>query len=677
MSIFSNKSLIVFFVAMMIMAGTLLYGSYTDLKEAHLKTKEVIEVQELKQDLLTTMYSSARERSLILLKMYAKGDPFELDDLNQELGKHARAFITARQKLMGFKLTEEERSILEKQNELTLINAPLQNEVAQLFIEEKRERAESLLFDTAIPGQDTVLLKISSVLSYYKENAIRSIVSINKDYEHASNKFQLLGITLLGSCAMFALFVIIVSQRERKKLEVLLAKQKRISAQLDRSSEQLSYQASHDGLTGLINREEYEVRLHQLINRTEGGSNSSHVALYLDLDQFKIVNDTCGHVAGDALLKEISAVMKPFIRKPDVLARLGGDEFGILLEYCELPFAEKVAQSLIQAVNEFRFRWDNKTFRIGVSIGIARVDRSTYIIDDILKQIDTACYAAKEAGRNRYHIYVQGDKDLLLRESEMEWVRRIEIAHEEKRFVIYAQEITSISQSSTSKKNYEVLIRLRSNDGSIIPPGAFLPASERYNKIIPIDCWVIEKAISVLAANPKFLSQIGYCSVNISCHSLTDPGFLNSVVEMFDKHENMAQKICFEITETAAIINLLQANKSINTLRSMGLRFALDDFGSGLSSFGYLKTLPVDYLKIDGMFVKDIVSDPIDYAMVKSIHDIGSLMGMKTVAEFVENDEILEHLRTIGVDYAQGYGIGKPEPLPDIIESTTGSYLKE
>jgi diguanylate cyclase (GGDEF)-like protein len=457
-----------------------------------------------------------------------------------------------------------------------------------------------------------------------------------------------------------------MSGREQYKLQQLLAEQQRISEQLDESTEKLSYQASHDPLTGLINRREFENRLRQLVQRSKDGK--THVVFYLDLDQFKIVNDTSGHHAGDELLREVSIIMQSYIRKSDVLARLGGDEFGLILEYCELNLAEKIAASIIEAVNDFRFRWDQKTFRIGVSIGMVQVDDSRNNLREILQQIDAACYAAKDAGRNRYHLYLESDEELTRRKSEMDWVVRLDRALENNAFVLYAQPIAPTDQPGENRQSLEILIRMLGSGGKEILPGAFLPAAERYNKMVSIDRWVVSEAITLLSENPGFLQQVDFCSINLSSQSLSDENFLNYVIDQLSEHKGVASKLCFEITETVAINNLLQADRCIAILRGMGLRFALDDFGSGLSSFEYLKTLPIDYLKIDGMFVKDIVGDPIDRAMVKSIHEIGRVMGKKTVAEFVESEAILNELSIIGVDYVQGFAIGKPIPFPGLIE---------
>jgi len=431
-------------------------------------------------------------------------------------------------------------------------------------------------------------------------------------------------------------------------------------------SEQLSYQASHDALTGLVNRREFEDRAERMIS-TVREEHDEHALCFMDLDQFKVVNDTCGHTAGDEMLRQISLLLKNVVRFRDTLARLGGDEFGVLMEHCSLDQAHRVASSIQKAIQEYQFVWEGYSFNIGVSMGLVPITEMTPNLTDVLKNADAACYVAKDMGRNRIHVYHTDDAELAQRHGEMQWVTRLNQAFEKDRFCLYAQPIVPLD--SSSDKHYELLIRMVDEDGIIIPPGGFLPAAERYNLITQIDRWVIENAFRLLAENPNFLNQINFISINLSGQSLTEQSVLSFIITQLNETGIKAEKICFEITETAAISNLSTAIKFISTLKELGCRFALDDFGSGLSSFAYLKSLPVDYLKIDGMFVKDIVDDPIDHAMVKSINEIGQVMGMKTIAEFMENDEIKGMLQKIGVDYAQGYGIGKPQPFEDLLAS--------
>ena len=427
---------------------------------------------------------------------------------------------------------------------------------------------------------------------------------------------------------------------------------------------QLTFHASHDALTGLVNRREFERRTERLLS-TVKQDKDEHALCFMDLDQFKVINDTSGHVAGDEMLRQVSSALQSVVRKRDTLARLGGDEFGVLMEHCALDDAHRVATSLQKAIQNYQFVWEDHVFKIGVSIGLVPITDSTNSLSLLLRDADAACYVAKDKGRNRIHLYHPEDLETNLRHGEMQWVTRINQALEENRFCLYAQAIEPLDGSSDL--HYELLIRMIDSNGETIPPGAFLPAAERYNIITKVDFWVIEHAFSLLKNNPAFLEQINFCSINLSGQSLTEPDMLEFIIEQLDNSKIDGEKICFEITETAAISNLSTAIKFISTLIGHGCRFALDDFGSGLSSFAYLKNLPVDYLKIDGMFVKDIADDPIDHAMVKSINEIGHVMGMKTIAEFVENDVIKGMLKEIGVDYVQGYGIGKPQSFIELI----------
>jgi diguanylate cyclase (GGDEF)-like protein/PAS domain S-box-containing protein len=430
----------------------------------------------------------------------------------------------------------------------------------------------------------------------------------------------------------------------------------------------LNYQASHDNLTGLINRREFERRSEKLLDSVKQ-DDSKHALCFMDLDQFKVVNDSCGHIAGDELLRQLSSLLLKVVRKRDTLARLGGDEFGVLMEHCSLDDAHRVATSLQKAIQEYLFLWEGQTFKIGVSIGLVPISNTTANLTELLKHADAACYMAKDSGRNRIQIYHAEDSEIAQRHGEMQWVTRIHKAIEDNRFCLFAQSIESLG--ARKSLHYELLLRMLDEQGKAIAPGVFLPAAERYNLISKIDRWVIESAFRILSKNPGFLKKIDYCSINLSGQSLTHPEILNFIIEQLNQSEVGGYNICFEITETAAISNLNKATEFISTLKSFGCRFALDDFGSGLSSFAYLKNLPVDYLKIDGMFVKDIADDPIDRAMVKSINEIGQVMGMSTIAEFVENDIIKGMLKEIGVNYAQGYGISKPQPIDEILVGTS------
>lgn len=423
-------------------------------------------------------------------------------------------------------------------------------------------------------------------------------------------------------------------------------------------AKELSYQATHDSLTQLLNRAEFERRL-TLSLSTDG---ANHALCYLDLDQFKIINDTCGHLAGDALLKNIAQYLKRKVSGDDVLARLGGDEFGILMKRCSLEQAAKSAEDIRQFIEDYQFIWEDRKYSVGVSIGIVAIDSKEQSLDSIMGQVDVACYFAKDYGRNRVHVYDEYDADIERYRGEMGWVSRIREAIEHDKFELYSQKIININSPHGNQTCCELLIRLI-EDNHVILPGAFLPAAERFDLATKIDTWVVSTAIDWLVQQQNS-QELSYCSINLSGHSLSDDDFLDFLLLKLDASNIQCHTICFEITETAAVANLSSAIHFIEQVKAKGCSFALDDFGSGVSSFTYLKNLPVDFVKIDGSFVKDIADDPIDCAMVRSINEIAQLMGKKTIAEFVENDRILEQLRIIGVDYAQGFGIGKPTRLP-------------
>ncbi len=433
----------------------------------------------------------------------------------------------------------------------------------------------------------------------------------------------------------------------------------------------LSYHASHDILTGLVNRAEFESRLERALKSAKARE-TSYALCYLDLDQFKIVNDSCGHSAGDALLGQLGALLKSKIRWRDTLARLGGDEFGVLLESCSLEQAIETAEALRVAVGEFKFMWDDRSFRLGVSIGVVPITADNEDVAALMSAADSACATAKESGRNRIHSYQENDIDLMRRRREMQWAARINNALEENRFELFRQTILPL-QTPEEGAHYEILLRMRDENGGIIAPGLFIEAAERYSITPNIDRWVIKNAFRWLVSEADERERLALCSINLSGQSFSDEKFLPFVVEQFQMSGLDATKICFEITETAAIASYSQANRFINALKELGCKFALDDFGTGLSSFGYLKHFPVDFLKIDGSFVKEILHDPIDREMVRSINEIGHLTGKKTIAEFAENEEIITMLKGMGVDYAQGYGVSEPKRVTRAVSEAPGT----
>ena len=432
---------------------------------------------------------------------------------------------------------------------------------------------------------------------------------------------------------------------------------------------QLAYQASHDDLTDLMNRREFERQLDASIQRAKAQA-SQHVLLYLDMDQFKIVNNTSGHAAGDALLKHLSARISEAIAPHDGdVARLGGDEFGVLVENVETQGARDLAAEMVSLVRDQRFDWEGRFYSLSVSIGLVFIDETTPSADAALGYADEACYAAKDGGRNRVQEYELGDRNVMQRHGVMEWVTQLDKAMDEDRLVLNCQRIAPVSPNGDGgiDTHYEILLTMRDEFGDPMPPSEFILAAETYNRVIDVDRWVIENVLDWMTANRTLLDNINGFSINISGHSINDETFADFVLDQFSKSQAPTSKVTFEITETAAIANLDNAVEFMNRMKIIGCRFSLDDFGTGLSSYSYLRTLPVDYVKIDGVFVKDLHNNQGDYAVVRSINEIGHYMGKKTIAEYVENDEILCELREIGVDYAQGYVIEKPKPLDELV----------
>jgi diguanylate cyclase (GGDEF)-like protein/PAS domain S-box-containing protein len=430
-------------------------------------------------------------------------------------------------------------------------------------------------------------------------------------------------------------------------------------------SQQLSYDASHDPLTGLANRREFELRLQRALELVQA-TGTTHAVCFMDLDRFKAVNDSCGHVAGDELLRQLGRVLEQNVRSADVVARLGGDEFGVLLHNCGPADAVQVAGNLLKAVDAYKFVWGDDSYALGISIGVVIVNPHMRRITQVMNAADTACYAAKDAGRNRIHVYKEDEAVVERRNGEMEWVVRAKRALAENRLFLEAQPIVPLAADAVEMPHYELLVRMRDENGRAVPPGAFLPSVERYNLAVRYDRWVIDAALDWMRGHPHELAQLSRFFINLSRDSVIDPDTAAYVRQASASAGVDPRRLGFELSEGVAIGNLTRANQLINDLRRLGCATSLDDFGSGVSSFAYLKALAVEYIKVDGMFVGNISQDQVDYAMVRSIKDIGHVMGKKIVAESVETQAVLEKLREIGIDYAQGFEVGMPRPIQEI-----------
>ena len=439
---------------------------------------------------------------------------------------------------------------------------------------------------------------------------------------------------------------------------------------------QISYQASHDLLTGLINRREFENRLASSLENLNDDAEVTHALLYVDLDQFKVVNDTFGHAAGDALLKQLSDIIQGQVRSTDILARLSGDEFGILLERCSKARAIDVAELIRGAIEGYRFEWQDSFTTVRCSIGVVLVtSENNDDVANLMSAADVACYSAKDMGRNQIHFY--RDSDASLRHEEMKWVSRITSAVEDDRFELYFQPIIGIGERHTERRrHYELLLRMRDEDGELVGPNQFIPAAERYNLMSTLDRWVIHQALSELADRSEDGEARYTIAINLSGTSLSEDRFLDFVIEELKSQKLPAGAICFEITETAAISNLARVVHFMQTLKKLGCKFSLDDFGSGLSSFTYLKNLPVDYLKIDGQFIRNVVDDSVDEEMVRAIHKVGNAMGIESIAERVENREVLDKLGALGVEFAQGFYIARPASVSQFAPWADAAHAK-
>jgi len=446
----------------------------------------------------------------------------------------------------------------------------------------------------------------------------------------------------------------LVADGERKGVVLVLRDMTRERALIDR----LTWQACHDELTGLANRRELDRRLRGRQSAAEADDREDALAL-LDLDQFKLVNDTCGHAAGDQLLREIATLLKLELGDAGLPVRLGGDEFAALIIGCDVVRATAIAEKLRETIQDFTFIWEGRPFKISASIGLVASINATATAEDVFRAADVACYMAKDKGRNRVELHEASGAEILRRVSEMGWVHKIRDALNKGHLCLYAQPIAAL-QTDADDEHFELLVRMRDEDGKLVAPGSFIPAAERYGLMPWLDRWVVNAAFSNIAAIAEASASRVSCAINLSGQSLDDPTFIDFVESQFLAYPIAPSAITFEITETTAIANLEEATRFIETFRAMGCTFSLDDFGAGMSSFGYLKRLPVDYLKIDGSFVKDILVDPIDHAMVDMIARMAKKLGKKTIAEFAESDEIVDALRELGIDYAQGYAVGAP-----------------
>jgi diguanylate cyclase (GGDEF)-like protein len=627
---------------------SLVFISLVQLQSGTDSMARLVEVTNRKTAAANEMRDAIRLRTNSLKTMRLTDDYFERDAEHQRFMGYAGKYRLAREQLADLGMDARERALHEKLASFTREAQPYNDSAAEMLMSDAGAGEIAVAMEQAENRQNAILLQLDKLVDLEDLNAGKALATSREHYQGTRHLLFTLAAIAFFICLLIVWMVI---QRITKK------------------NAQLNYQASHDLLTGLINRREFEVRIERAITHARAQS-ATHSIFYMDLDQFKVVNDTCGHATGDELLRQIGKLLLSSVRKRDTLSRLGGDEFGMLLENCPLDKAVEIANNLLRAIDNFQFTRGEDIFTLGICIGIVPLDRSTTSMANALSAADSACYLAKESGRNQIQIAHLGDRRLQERHGQIQWIAHLKDALDHDRFRLYYQPIVPCAGARNNGRYIEILVRMIDDDGSIIVPGVFLPAAGKYKLVTSIDRWVIEHAMVWLASETHNSRCPVMISINLSGQSVGDPAMLRFIIDRMEATGISPEQICFEITETAAIANIIAATSFMLTLRGCGFKFSLDDFGSSLSSFVYLKKLPVDYLKIDGTFVRDIMSDPIDHAMVRSISELGQLLGKETIAKFVETMDIADELKKMGVNYAQGYAYSQPRPLTDFAVSS-------
>ena len=601
----------------------------------------LVEVTNAKTSAANDMRDAIRLRADSLKNMQLAHDIFDRDEEYQRFIGYAGKYRTARERLVSLGMNRQESAIHELLQQLTRLSQPLSDSASILLMEDAADQDIETVMHSAASLQAQMLDQLDALVNLEQQTSEQTLADSRSHYRRTRNLLYILtGVTLLFCYLLARVVTRYVASKNR----------------------QLNYQSSHDALTGLINRREFEKRVERSIRNAQVLP-AAHTLMYLDLDQFKVINDICGHAAGDRLLQQLAGLLLGSVRHRDTLGRLGGDEFGLLLENCPLDKAVAIANKLLKSIEEFHFSWHDNTFTLGICIGVVPIDETTTDIASAMSAADSACYIAKESGRNQVQVAYLGDRQLQQRRSEMQWVSRLTRALEQDQFELYYMPIIPSTDSNGAGKHMELLLRMIDDDGSVISPRIFIPPAEKYNLATAIDRWVIDRALQWLADHSTVHNWPITIAINLSGQTLTSQEMLRYIIERAEQTGAPTGQIIFEVTENAAISNISAATGFMLTLRGRGFRFSLDDFGRGLSSFTYLKKLPVDFLKIDGTFVRDILSDPVDYAMVRSINELGQLLDKQTIAEHVETLAVANELRDLGIDFLQGYAYARPEPL--------------
>ncbi|HID82919.1 MAG TPA: EAL domain-containing protein [Chromatiales bacterium] len=632
------------FTAVLALIAALVLLTLTKLYSVNVDMPRLVEEVSIKTGAIHTMRDAIRLRQLDINKALHLDDIFARDEINMNLLRYATQYRQAEQVLDGIPKGPHEQKIYAALKDTTKTAYSYNLKAIELIIAGDKGAYVEEVLSKALLQQEKVLGLLNEYVALQQQNAEDAIATNYREYKKTRNLLVALSTIVLLLAGFIAFLVI-----------------KRAS----RSNREIVHQASHDALTGLINRREFEHRLADAVMQAKT-QDIEHALIYLDLDQFKIINDTCGHMAGDALLQRITADLQSYIRQSDSLARLGGDEFAIILLDCNLEGAEVIAQGLIDVVNNIRFTWEEHVFNVSASAGVVPISKDSENSAVVMSAADAACYEAKDAGRNAVRTSQSSNLEPSQQQGDIWWVSRINQALEQDRFELYAQAIIATKNDEDMSADYELLLRMRDREGAIVLPGVFIPPAERFGLMVKLDRWVVSTALDWISEHGDVLGEASF-SINLSGSSITDQSFQRFLSAVIKSSDVASERLHFEITETAMIANLELVSQFIHNMQQMGCKFALDDFGRGLSSFSYLKTLPVDYVKIDGMFIRDIVDNAVNFAFVKSIDEIAKAMGKKTIAEYVETKGAQNKLRDIGVDYIQGYAIHKPEPIDNLL----------
>lgn len=635
----SIKLVILGFSTILILMFILVFVSQHQMRKNNLLLSNLITDTNVKIQMANTMRDAIRVRENLMYKIQLTEDIFDRDELYMAFLDQAGLYKEARRKLLKSSLSSKEKTAIKQLDKITAIAQPTNDMAAEnlLYNNNLDEAREYLKKSKTL--QNATLVVLDNLVSIENQNAVKANLTALRQYDKASFIFYTL--TIIASLLCITVIWLVIRN-------------------VGRVNKRITWQATHDDLTGLLNRYEFENRVQTSLQHAQIDK-SQHALLFMDLDQFKIINDSCGHLAGDRLLQKIPVLIESCIRQHDTLSRLGGDEFAILMQDCRREQAVLAAETIREKILNFQFLWDNKKFAVGISIGIYVITEKTINIQQAFSAADAACYIAKDNGRNLVHIYNKQDEQSIKEQNYVQWLSNLTEVTDNNNFQIYFQPIVATNSLNTDYPDiyYEALIRYIDEESHIHTPDKFLPAAERFGKIQLLDRWVIKNAIQSFTEN-KHLSRTSKLSINLSGRSMSSNSLLEYIQEQIKTFKIKPQQLCFEITETEVIASMDDAINLMKKIKAIGCQFALDDFGTGLSSFCYLKNLPVDILKIDGAFIKNIVNNPVDKALVQSMHNIAQIMNMKTVAEHVENNDIINTLKEIGVDYIQGYAISRP-----------------